>query len=272
MVAAVLLAVMLGFIVIVPMLPGYDPYKQDLAGGLVPVWEAAPDGQFFVLGSDTLGRDMLDRLALAGRISALIAAGAVAFSLVVGVLLGLVAGYFRGATEAVIMGFADLQLSIPRILLLVAVTAMLGPGMYKLALLLGATSWVAYGRVARAMALSLRTREFVLAATTQGAGAAWNIRRHLLPNVLPQMLIVGSYEFGQIIIMESSLSYLGLGVLPPLPSWGMMVADGQNYLALAPSLAILPSIALFLLIAGLQILSQAFTAESQGPALAGSAR
>ncbi len=268
-VAALLLAAMLGFIVIVPLLPDYNPYQQDLAGSLVPVMERAPDGQFFILGSDTLGRDMLDRLALAGRISVLIASGAVTFSLVVGVLLGLVAGYFRGATEAVIMGFADLQLSIPRILLLIAVTAMVGPGMYKLALLLGATSWVSYGRVARAMALSLRTREFVLSATTQGASAAWNIRRHLLPNVLPQMLIIGSYEFGQIVIMESSLSYLGLGVQPPLPSWGMMVADGQNYLALAPSLAILPSIGLFVLIAGLQILSQAFTAENRTPALTG---
>ncbi|RYE53034.1 MAG: ABC transporter permease, partial [Hyphomicrobiales bacterium] len=113
------------------------------------------------------------------------------------------------------------------------------------------------------MALSLREREFVLSARTQGATAAWNIRKHLLPNVLPQMLIVGSYEFGQIVVMEASLSYLGLGVQPPLPSWGMMVSEGQSYLALAPSLAILPSIALFILVAGLQFLSQAFTSEGE---------
>jgi peptide/nickel transport system permease protein len=264
-VAALLLAVMVLFIVGVPLLPSYDPYGQNLAFGLADLWERSPEGHLAILGTDTLGRDVLSRMALAGRISVLISVGAVLFSLVFGVLLGLIAGYFGGILEQVIVGFADLQLSIPRILLLVAVTAMIGPGSWKLALLLGATSWVSYGRVARAMALSLRTREFVLSAITQGATATWNIRTHLLPNVLPQMLIVGSYEFSQIIIIESSLSYLGLGVQPPLPSWGMMVADGQNYLALSPWLCLLPSIALILLIAGLQILSQAFTAEG-GPA------
>ena len=112
------------------------------------------------------------------------------------------------------------------------------------------------------MTLSLREREFILSARVQGASAVWNIRQHLLPNVLPQMLIVGSYEFGMIIVLEASLSYLGLGVQPPLPSWGMMVAEGQNYLALAPQLAILPSIALFILVAGFQFLSQTFTKEN----------
>ena len=266
-IAAAMLAAMLLFILAVPLLPGYDPYGQNLAASLVPVGEAA-DGHFYLLGTDTLGRDMVSRLALAGRVSILIASGAVLLSLVLGVLLGLIAGYFRGAAETVIMGLADLQLSIPRILLLIAVAAIMGPGEGKLCLLLGITSWVGYGRVARAMAMSLRTREFVLAATTQGASAGWNIRKHLLPNVMPQMLIVASYEFGQIVIMEASLSYLGLGVQPPLPSWGLMVSEGQNYLALAPSLAILPSIALFVLVAGLQILSQAFTSENDPIGLA----
>src|SRR6476646_10192293 len=159
------------------------------------------------------------------------------------------------------MGFADLQLSIPRVLLLIAVTAMLGSTVVNLMILLGLTSWVAYGRVARAMSLSLREREFVLSAITQGATPAWNIRKHLLPNVLPQMLIVGSFELGQIIVLESALSYLGLGVQPPLASWGLMVSDGQTYLELDPWLSVLPSIALFLLVAGIQILSQSFTLE-----------
>jgi peptide/nickel transport system permease protein len=241
-IAATMLAAIALFIVLTPLLPGYNPYGQDLAGGLVPIGGRSPDGVFYLLGTDTLGRDMVSRLALAGRVSILIGAGAVVLSLTVGVWLGLVAGYFRGAAESAIMGLADLQLSIPRILLLIAVTAVMGPGEVKLCLLLGITSWVSYGRVARAMALSLRGREFVLAATTQGAPAGW--------------------KFGQIVLLEASLSYLGLGVQPPLPSWGLMVSEGQNYLALAPSLAILPSIALFVLIAGFQILSQAFTAEN----------
>jgi peptide/nickel transport system permease protein len=249
-------------VVLVPLLPGYDPYTQNLASSLLPPGERSFEGQMYLLGSDALGRDVLSRLALAGRISLFIGLSAVLLSLVVGVFLGLIAGFFRGWIENVIMGIADLQLSIPRVLLLIAVAAILGTGVLKLAIVLGLTSWVVYGRVARAMALSLREREFVLSATTQGASAAWNIRKHLLPNVVPQMLIVGSYELGQIIVLEAALSYLGLGVQPPLASWGLMVSEGQTYLELDPWLSVLPSIALFMLVAGVQILSQSFTAEN----------
>ena len=261
-IALLLLFGILVLVVVVPFLPGYDPYIQDLASSLLPPGELSLDGRMYLLGSDTLGRDVLSRLALAGRISLFIGLSAVLLSLVIGVFLGLVAGFFRGWIENVIMGVADLQLSIPRVLLLIAVAAILGTGVLKLAIVLGVTSWVVYGRVARAMALSLREREFVLSATTQGATAAWNIRKHLLPNVAPQMLIVGSYELGQIIVLEAALSYLGLGVQPPLPSWGLMVSEGQTYLELDPWLSVLPSIALFMLIAGVQILSQSFTAET----------
>ena len=260
--AIVLLAVVAVLVIVIPFLPFYDPYKQDLGATLLPVGGSSFSGAFYLLGTDTLGRDMLSRLALAGQVSALIGMGAVAVSLILGVTLGLIAGYFRGPVEVVIMGLADLQLAIPRVLLLIAVTAIVGPSVVNLAIILGLSSWVAYGRVARGMTLSLREREFILSARVQGASAFWNIRKHLLPNVLPQMLIVGSYEFGMIIVLEASLSYLGLGVQPPLPSWGMMVAEGQNYLALAPQLAILPSIALFILVAGFQFLSQTFTKEN----------
>jgi peptide/nickel transport system permease protein len=249
-------------VAIIPFLPGYDPHTQNLAASLLTPGQSSFDGHLYVLGTDTLGRDMLSRLSLAGRVSLFIGFSAVVVSLVIGVTLGLIAGFFRGWVENVIMGIADLQLSVPRVLLLIAVAAILGTGVFKLAILLGITSWVAYGRVARAMALSLREREFVLSATTQGASAFWNIRKHLLPNVLPQMLIVGSYELGQIIVLESALSYLGLGVQPPLPSWGLMVSEGQTYLELDPWLSVLPSIALFMLVAGVQIYSQSFTAEN----------
>lgn len=260
--AGLLLLIMAVLVIVIPLLPGYDPYTQDLGATLLPMGGTSFDGKTFLLGTDTLGRDLLSRLALAGQVSTLIGLGAVAVSLVIGVTLGLIAGYFRGPVEAVIMGLADLQLSIPRVLLLIAVTAIIGPSVFNLAILLGLTSWVAYGRVARGMTLSLREREFILSARVQGASATWNIRQHLLPNVLPQMLIVGSYEFGMIVVLEASLSYLGLGVQPPLPSWGMMVSEGQNYLSLAPHLAMLPSIALFVLVAGFQFLSQAFTKEN----------
>ena len=261
-IALLLLSGVFLLVAVVPFLPGYDPYSQDLASSLLTPGEQSLEGRTYLLGSDTLGRDVLSRLSLAGRISLFIGFSAVLLSLVIGVFLGLIAGFFRGWVENVIMGIADLQLSIPRVLLLIAVAAILGTGVLKLAILLGVTSWVVYGRVARAMALSLREREFVLSATTQGATAAWNIRKHLLPNVLPQMLIVCSYELGQIIVLEAALSYLGLGVQPPLPSWGLMVSEGQTYLELDPWLSVLPSITLFMLVAGVQIYSQSFTAEN----------
>jgi peptide/nickel transport system permease protein len=247
--------------IIVPLLPLYDPYTQDLGSSLLPPFERLDDGRLSILGTDKLGRDLLSRTALAGWVSLFIGLSAVAVSMVIGAALGLVAGYYRGPVEGAIMGLADLQLSIPRVLLLIAVTALFGATVLKLALLLGLTSWVVYGRVARAMALSLREREFVLAATTQGASPLWNMRRHLLPNVLPQVVIVGSFDLGQIIILEASLSYLGLGVQPPLPSWGLMIAEGQSYLELNPWLALIPGIALFMLVAGVQFLTQSITAE-----------
>jgi peptide/nickel transport system permease protein len=129
--------------------------------------------------------------------------------------------------------------------------------------LLGLTSWVAYGRVARALSLSLREREFVLSAITQGATPAWNIRKHLLPNVLPQMVIVGSFELGQIIVLEAALSYLGLGIQPPLPSWGLMISEGQSYLEINPWLTVIPGLALFMLVAGVQFLTRSLTTEGE---------
>ena len=255
-----MLLVVLFLVVIVPLLPFYDPYGQDLEFGYLEPMQWAGE-KFHIFGTDPLGRDYLSRIALGTQVSLLIGICAVLVSVATGVALGLIAGFFRGTPESIIMGIADLQLSIPRILLLIAVTAVIGSGLLNLTLLLGFTSWVSYGRVARAMALSLREREFVLSATTQGASANWNIRKHLLPNVLPQMVIVGSYELGLIIIIESSISYLGLGIQPPLPSLGLMISEGQVYLELNPWISILPGLAIFLMVAGTQFVSQSFTTE-----------
>lgn len=259
---AMLVAVVL-LVTIIPWLPGYAPYTQDLASSLLPPFDRLDNGQLSIFGTDKLGRDILSRMALAGRVSLFIGLSAVAVSMVIGVILGLVAGYFRGWTETIIMGFADLQLSVPRVLLLIAVTAILGSTVFNLTILLGLTSWVAYGRVARALSLSLREREFVLSAITQGATPAWNIRKHLLPNVLPQMVIVGSFELGQIIVLEAALSYLGLGIQPPLPSWGLMISEGQSYLQINPWLTVIPGLALFMLVAGVQFLTRSLTTEGE---------
>jgi peptide/nickel transport system permease protein len=252
----------------VPLLPLYDAQAQNLSAALAPPL-AVVDGRSFLLGTDPLGRDLLSRISLGGRVSLLIAGSAVLLSLAAGTALGVIAGYFRGAVENGIMGLADLQLAVPRVLLLIAAAAVIGPSVSVLALLLGLTSWVSYGRVARALALSLRQREFVLAAETLGASPAWNMRRHLLPNILPQMVIIGSFEFGQIVVLEASLSYLGLGVPPPLPSLGMMISEGQTYLEISPWISLFPGLAIFLMVAGAQFTSQFLTAEGDVPADAG---
>jgi peptide/nickel transport system permease protein len=249
----------------VPLLPLYRPDAQDLSAALAEPFSVL-DGHYFLLGADPLGRDLLSRISLGGRVSLLIAGSAVLISLTIGTLCGLMAGYFRGVIENVIMGIADLQLAIPRVLLLIAAAAIVGPSVLSLTVLLGLTSWVSYGRVARALTMALRNREFVLAAETLGASPTWNMRKHLLPNVLPQMVIIASFEFGQIIVLEASLSYLGLGVPPPLPSLGMMINEGQTYLELSPWISLFPGVVIFLMVAGAQFTSQFLTAEGDASA------
>lgn len=259
-IAMAMLGCLIAAMILIPALPSYDPYGQNLSAGYTEPFQTI-EGKLYLLGADALGRDLVGRLALATRVSLAISVAAVAISMTIGVTLGLIAGFFRGPAETAIMGIADLQLSIPRVLILIAVTAIVGPNLVNLTLLLGLTSWVSYGRVARAMTLSLREREFVLAATTQGASPIWNIRKHLLPNVMPQMVIVGSFELGQIIILEASLSYLGLGIQPPLPSLGLMISEGQTALEINPWLSVLPGMVIFIVVAGVQFISQGFTAE-----------
>lgn len=262
--AGLFLLVLVGLLGVVPLLPGHDPYAQDIMASLLPPL-SREGGRLYLLGTDFLGRDLLGRLALAGQISLLIAVGSVVISMALGTVLGLIAGYFRGWAETAIMGVADIQLAIPKILLLIAVTALFGTSLWQLILIIGLSGWVVYARVARAMALTLREREFVLAARVMGASTSWNIRKHLVPNVTSQMLILGSYDMSQIILLEASLSYLGLGVQPPTPSWGMMIYEGQNDLAFAPWLSLFPGLALFMLVIVIQIFSQSFTSESQAP-------
>ena len=268
MVGLLMLLAVAALIAIVPLLPSFAPYKQNMMGVDLRPFESSRAG-FHLFGTDNLGRDYLSRVAVGAGVSALIGLAAITIALIVGVFLGLLAGYFRGWVETFVMGIADLQLAIPRILFLIAITAVVGPSILNLTLILGLTSWVTYGRVARALTLSLREREFVLAARTHGAGPVWNIRKHLLPNVLPQMVILATYELGQIIILEASLSFLGVGIQPPLPSLGMMVAEGQAYLRLNIWLSVIPGAVLFLMVAGAQFFSQSFTSEGRSGGFGG---
>jgi len=244
-------------IAVVPFLALYHPLTIDLSATVqkpFTTWKHP-------LGTDTLGRDELSRLALAGRQSIMIAVPALLLNMAVGVGLGLVAGYFGRIPNTVIMGLADLQISIPILLLLIMVVAVVGPGTNTLVLVLGLCYWVGYARIARVVALTVREREFVQAAKTFGASSAWIIRKHLLPQLGSQLAILASFDLGVIVILEASLSYLGLGIQPPTPSWGQMILEGQKFAERDVWLVLFPSIGIFLLIAGLQILSQRFTGE-----------
>jgi peptide/nickel transport system permease protein len=263
-VSIVMLATVLATVIVFPFLPGFDPFHQELSNAMVPPFRDAAH----LLGTDPLGRDVLSRLALAGRISLLIVVAVVAINLVIGVVLGLIAGYFGGPLDNVVMGVADVQLAMPFVLLLIAVSAVIGPSTALMIVMLGITFWVGYGRVARGLAMSLREREFVLAPITQGAGSLWILRKHLLPAVIPQLAIIASFDVGLIVIAQASLDFLGLGVQPPTPTWGGMIAEGQKYLQVNPWLCVVPGVVMFLLIGGVQFLSQQFTAES-GPAVRG---
>lgn len=256
-VALVLLGVVLAAIVAVPLLPGFDPMTQDLTvRSVVPFTDPA-----HLLGTDSLGRDMLDRLALAGRTSLSIALPAVAISMVIGTVLGLWAGYFGGKLDNVVSGLGEIQLAVPILLAMIAVVSATGPSTLVLVFGIGLWNWVSYARLARTTALSLREREFVWAPRTQGASHLWVVRTHIAPHVVPSIAVLVPFDLGVVVLAEAALSYLGLGVQPPTPSWGAMIEEGQTYLRTDPHLTVLPGIALFMLVVGLQFVSRRFTAE-----------
>ncbi len=262
--AIVMLVVVLLVAFAVPLLPNYAPMKQNLAERLM-----APGTNWsHILGTDELGRDILSRLSMGMRTSLEIVVAALALNIIVGVFLGMLAGLLGGIVETLIMGVADLQLSMPLVILVVTVVSIVGSTATSLAVVIGFSYWVGYGRVSRVIALSLREREFVLSATTEGAGTFWILRKHVLPQILPQIWIIGSFDLGALIILEASLSYLGLGIQPPLASLGGMIFDGQQYLAQDSWLCIIPGIMIFFVVGGVQLLSSHFTSEAgQGRSL-----
>jgi peptide/nickel transport system permease protein len=246
------------FSLIYPLTPAFDPYLQNLAATL----QAPGASVQHLLGTDMLGRDVASRLALGGRVTLGIVVVIVIANSIIGMVVGVVSGYIGGKTDNVLMGLADIQLAMPVILVLIALAAAVGPSVWLMIGVLVATYWVGYARVARSTALALRGRDFVLAPRIQGASGFWTVRRHILPHVSVQMLILASSDIGAIILLTSSFDYLGLGVQAPTPSWGLMISEGQKYVRQAPFLAIVPGIAIFLVVAGTNLISQRFTSES----------
>ena len=226
-----------------PLIAPHDPFAQNLDGRLAPpTW--AGGARAHLLGTDQLGRDELSRLIFGARISLLVGITAVFVAGVTGVMVGVVAGFNGGLTDEVLMRFTDLMLALPFTLLIIAVVAVFGPSLVNVIIILGLTGWVPYARVVRAEVLSIREREFVAAARAVGASRLRVMLQHILPNTIASAIVIASVELANMILLESSLSFLGLGVQPPTPSWGNMLGETRNYLMSDWWLATFPGIAI----------------------------
>ncbi len=224
----------------------HDPYIADISLRLLPpAWEAGSEAGY-PLGTDALGRDMLSMMVHGARYSLAIVSLAALLSLVVGVSLGLFAGYRRGWPDELIMRLVDIQLAFPLVVLVIAVVAVLGPSFWNLVLVLGLAGWAPFARIVRGVVLSLREKEFVEATRAVGAGPVRIMLRHLLPNTVTAIVIFLTFDLARLLLLESSLAFLGLGVQPPTPSWGAMIADGRQYLFEAWWDAALPGLAIIL--------------------------
>lgn len=263
---ALIVSTMVAAVLLAPLLTGYDPNAQELTKRLLPPAWAEGSDPAHLLGTDQLGRDLLTRILYGGQISLAVGAGAALISGVLGTALGLVAGYFGGTAEALIMRLADIQLGLPIVLLAILMISVLGTNLVNLIFILALGGWVVYARTARGLALALREQEFVEAARSLGATDERILVRHLLPQLLRPMLVVATIQMGQMILLESSLSFLGLGVQPPTPSWGLMIAEARRYIFRAWWLSTLPGLALALLVVGLNLVGDGWPLQRRrGP-------
>ena len=237
-----------------PLLSPFDPVEQDL-GDLRLKAPGFRDGsgRMHPLGTDHLGRDLLARVIYGARPALLVGFAAVAISGLIGMATGLISGYFGGRVDDVLMRLADIQLAFPFILLAIAVIGVLGPSLQTIIVVIGVSSWVVYARIVRGAVLTLREREFVQAALALGGGDGRVLLRHILPNVFTPWLVVATLDMARVIVIESALSFLGLGVQPPTPTWGGMLADGRVYISTAWWLATFPGLAILITVLGINL-------------------
>ncbi len=236
-----------------PLVSPFDPLEQDIGQRLrEPGWADA-QGRVHPLGTDHLGRDILARIVFGSRVALVVGLAAVSISGVLGLVIGLVAGYFGRLVDDILMRLADIQLAFPFILLAIAVIGVLGPSLENIIIVIGVSSWVVYARVVRGEVLSIREREFVQAAIALGSRNWRIIVRHVLPNTFTPWLVVATLDMARVIVIESALSFLGLGVQPPTPTWGGMLADGRVYLSTAWWLATFPGLAILFTVLGINL-------------------
>lgn len=237
-----------------PKIAPHDPNKQQLTALTKPPQGL---GSAHVLGTDNLGRDIFSRIIHGARVSLLVAFAVVFISGIIGVSLGAISGYFGGKTDFLIQKLVEVVWAFPPLLLGITIMAFLGQGLFNLILALVIQRWIPYCRVVRGQALTLRSREFVVAARCLGAGNAQIIRRHIIPNVVQTSLVIGTFAMASSIIAEASLSFLGVGVPPEIPTWGTMLADARIYISTAWWLPLFPGLCIFITVLGINLLGDA---------------
>lgn len=249
-----ILLVMAVFALFAPWLAPYDPYLQNLPMRMLPpVWSEGGSWQY-LLGTDHLGRDYLSRLIHGARISMLIGLGAASIGAVIGVTLGLLAGYFGGWIDQAVNFLVTCQLAVPSLLLIMALVFVIGQSVTVVIFVIGATHWVFYLVVVRSATLRLRELDFVAAAQAMGCSRFQIAVREVLPNLSNQIMVIFTLEVAVAILSEATLSFLGLGIPSPIPSWGLMIAEGKEAMFFQPWLVILPGIALFILVIAINLL------------------
>ncbi len=250
----VVIAAVVAAAVFAPLLAPFDPVEQDITQRLKPPGGTDERGRTHLLGTDHLGRDILSRILFGARIALLVGFSAVAIAGTLGLLIGLLSGYFGGRVDDFCMRLADIQLAFPFILLAIAVIGVLGPSLRNIIAVVGVSGWVVYARIVRGEVLSLREREFVQAAVVLGSAHPRVILRHIVPNAFTPWLVIATLDMARVIVLESALSFLGLGVQPPTPTWGGMLADGRVYLSTAWWLATFPGLAIVVTVLGINLL------------------
>lgn len=246
---ALIVGVLLGVALAAPLIAPRDPLQNDLGNALRP-----PASPGFPLGTDNLGRDIFSRVVWGSRISLTVGIAVQSTAVVAGTLLGLIAGFYGRWADDIVWGTTSVMLALPRLLFAMAIVAALGPGLLNLFIALGIVGWPTLCRVVRAQTLALCGRDFVEAARAVGATDLRIIARHILPNALGPIVVLATIGMGRAILAEASLSFLGLGIQPPTPSWGTMMSRGQAYIWTAPWLLLFPGLAVFIAVLGLNLL------------------
>jgi peptide/nickel transport system permease protein len=254
MIGALVLLAIVTMALAAPWIAPHDPYGQDLGRRLIPpIWHDKGTWDH-PLGTDSLGRDYLSRLIYGARISLLIGIATVSISSVIGSALGIAAGYFGGRVDLAISFVISVRLAMPLVLVALAVVALIGGSLRVVILVLGFLIWDRFAVVMRASAQQIRSVDYVQAARASGCSTLRILLTEILPNILNNLIVVVTLEMARAILLEAALSFLGLGVQPPLPSWGLMVSEGKEFMLFSPWVITIPGVALFLLVLSINLL------------------